>query len=261
MSPTLVTQSRMASLMASFRVRLPLVTPTTLRAQQAHAEDVEPLPAHVFLAHVDHAFEAQQRADRGGGHAVLARAGFGDDAALAHAPRQQRLPQAVVDLVRAGVQQVFALEPDARAAQFLAEPLGEIERRGTAGIVVQQVAPVPPETRDRRAPPDTPSPIPRWAPSALPARSGRRRVRNVRPASGCGVMRARPPCALAKTRSFSCDPFCRARFRCASRHPRPRAAPARWPRRRWRRPGRRPARSSAPRARTRRQSKLLPAPP
>jgi hypothetical protein len=48
---------------------------------------------------------------------VLARAGLGDDAALAHAPRQQRLAQAVVDLVRAGVQQVFALEPDARAAQ------------------------------------------------------------------------------------------------------------------------------------------------
>ncbi len=110
----------MASLMASFSVRLPVVTGDHLRAQQAHAEDVEPLPAHVFLAHVDHAIEAEQRADRGGGHAVLARAGFRDDAPLAHAPREQRLPQAVVDLVRAGVQQVFALEVDPRAAQVLA---------------------------------------------------------------------------------------------------------------------------------------------
>ncbi len=36
-----------------------------LRAQQAHAEDVEALPAHVFLAHVDRAVEAEQRADGG----------------------------------------------------------------------------------------------------------------------------------------------------------------------------------------------------
>ena len=88
-----------------------------LRAQQAHAEDVEALPPHVLLAHVDDAFQAEQRADRGGGHAVLARAGLGDDALLAHAPRQQRLAQAVVDLVRAGVQQVFALEINLRAAR------------------------------------------------------------------------------------------------------------------------------------------------
>ena len=52
-----------------------------LRAQQAHAEDVEALAAHVLLAHVDDALEAEQRADRGGGDAVLAGAGFGDDAA------------------------------------------------------------------------------------------------------------------------------------------------------------------------------------
>ena len=88
-----------------------------LRAQQTHAEDVQPLPAHVFLAHVDDALEAEQRADRGGGDAVLARAGLGDDALLAHAPGEQRLAQAVVDLVRAGVQQVLALELDVRAAQ------------------------------------------------------------------------------------------------------------------------------------------------
>ena len=182
---TLVTQSRMASLMASFSVRLPLVTPTHFGAEHAHAEDVEPLPAHVLLAHVDHALEAEQRADRGRGDAVLARAGLRDDAPLAHAPGEQRLSQAVVDLVRAGVQQVFALEPDARAAQRFAQALGEIERRRAAGIVAQQVAQVRPETPDRRAPRDTPSPVPRSAPSALRGRSARRRVRNVRPGRVC----------------------------------------------------------------------------
>ena len=90
-----------------------------LRAQQAHAEDVEALPPHVLLAHVDHAVEAEARADGGGGDAVLPRAGFRDHAPLAHAPRQQRLAQAVVDLVRAGVQQVFALDINPRAAQVL----------------------------------------------------------------------------------------------------------------------------------------------
>ena len=52
-----------------------------LRAQQAHAEDVEALAAHVLFAHVDGAVETEQRADGGRRDAVLARAGFGDDAA------------------------------------------------------------------------------------------------------------------------------------------------------------------------------------
>ncbi len=47
-------------------------------------------------------------------------AGFGDDALLAHAPREQRLAERVVDLVRAGVEQVFALEVDLGAAEDFA---------------------------------------------------------------------------------------------------------------------------------------------
>jgi hypothetical protein len=49
---------------------------------------------------------------------MLAGTGFRDDAGLAHAPRQQRLADGVVDLVRAGVVQVLALEQDLRAAGF-----------------------------------------------------------------------------------------------------------------------------------------------
>jgi hypothetical protein len=45
---------------------------------------------------------------------VLAGARLGDDARLAHAPRQQHLADAVVDLVRAGVAEVLALENSAR---------------------------------------------------------------------------------------------------------------------------------------------------
>jgi hypothetical protein len=50
---------------------------------------------------------------------VLARAGLGDDPGLAHALGQQDLAHAVVDLVRAGVVQLLALEIDLRAAEML----------------------------------------------------------------------------------------------------------------------------------------------
>jgi hypothetical protein len=47
---------------------------------------------------------------------VLAGAGFRDHAVLAHALDEQSLAEAVVDFVRAGVEQVFALEIDFCAA-------------------------------------------------------------------------------------------------------------------------------------------------
>ena len=109
-----------------------------LRAEEPHARDVERLPLHVHRAHVDDAFAAEARRHRGRGDAVLARAGLGDDALLAHAPREQNLAERVVDLVRAGVEQVLALEIDFRAAEFLGQAFGEVERRGPSGEVLQQ---------------------------------------------------------------------------------------------------------------------------
>jgi hypothetical protein len=61
--------------------------------------------------------ESRSARHGGRGDAVLARAGLGDDAGLAHALGQQDLAEAVVDLVRAGVVQVLALEVDFRPAQ------------------------------------------------------------------------------------------------------------------------------------------------
>ncbi len=110
-----------------------------LGAEHPHAKHIEALPAHVLFAHVDDAFQSEERADRGGRDAMLARAGLRDDALLAHAPGEQSLPQAVVDLVRAGVQQIFALDIDLRAAVFFAQPLGVIERRGASGVVGEQI--------------------------------------------------------------------------------------------------------------------------
>ena len=49
---------------------------------------------------------------------MLAGAGLGDDALLAHAPREQDLAEHIVDLVRAGVVQLLALEIDLGAAEL-----------------------------------------------------------------------------------------------------------------------------------------------
>ena len=93
----------------------------------------------VFRAHVHHALQAVARADGGSGHAVLARAGFGNDARLAHAPRQHGLADDVVDFVRAGVVQIFALQVNLRAAQFAAGARRVINGRGPAHIMRQFV--------------------------------------------------------------------------------------------------------------------------
>ena len=110
-----------------------------LGAKQPHAQHVRRLPRHVFRAHVDDAFEAEQRAGRRAGDAVLSRARLRDDAPLAHPAGQQRLPQGVVDLVRARVRQVFALQEDPRAARLRRQAPRLVERRGPADVVGQQV--------------------------------------------------------------------------------------------------------------------------
>ena len=69
---------------------------------------------------------------------MLAGPRLGDDALLAHAPREEDLPERVVDFVRAGVEQVFAFEVNFRAAELLREALREVERRGASDVVAEQ---------------------------------------------------------------------------------------------------------------------------
>ena len=106
-----------------------------LGAEQAHPEHVRLLPLDVAGAHVDDARQAEARGDRRGRDAVLAGAGLGDDAALAHPPREQDLADGVVDLVRAGVVELVALEVDLGAAELRGQALGEVERARPAGVV------------------------------------------------------------------------------------------------------------------------------
>ena len=108
-----------------------------VRPHQLHAEDIQALPANVLRAHVDVALEPEQRRGGRGGDAMLAGAGLGDHALLAHAQGQQRLADGVVDLVSAGVIEIFALEVNFRAAEFFGQSAGEIEPAGPADKLAQ----------------------------------------------------------------------------------------------------------------------------
>ena len=107
-----------------------------LGAEQAHPLDVRRLAPHVLAAHVDDALEPEARADGRRRDAVLAGAGLGDDPLLAEPLRDHRLAERVVQLVRAGVQQVLALQVDALVGR---EALGARERRRAARVVRQQL--------------------------------------------------------------------------------------------------------------------------
>ena len=110
-----------------------------LRAQHFHALDVRGLALHVDRAHVNLARHAEERGNRGRGDAMHPRAGLGDQALLAHAAREQRLPDGVVHLVRTRVVQVFALEENLRAAQAFAQAPRMRQRRFPPDIVVQEL--------------------------------------------------------------------------------------------------------------------------
>jgi hypothetical protein len=81
---------------------------------------------------------AKARTHGGGGDAVLASAGLGDDALFAETLGEQDLAEGVVDLVSTGVQQILALEVDFGPAELFGPAFGEIERRGTTDVFVEQ---------------------------------------------------------------------------------------------------------------------------
>ena len=76
---------------------------------------------------------------------MLTGAGFRDELLLAHPLREQRLAEAVVDLVRAGVVQVLALEVNLRAADLVAQALGVEDGARAAGELLLQLVQLIPE--------------------------------------------------------------------------------------------------------------------
>ena len=117
------------------------------RAEEPHAHDVQRLALDVLAAHVDLAAQAEERRHGRRRDAVLSGAGLGDDARLPHAARDQDLPERIVDLVRAGVTEVLALQPNARAAEGAVEALGVVEQRRPPRVLALQITQLAPKPR------------------------------------------------------------------------------------------------------------------
>ena len=107
---TFVIQSRIASLVASFSVRVPKSTARTSAPSRRIRSTFGACRRMSSAAHVDDALEAEARAHGRGGDAVLPGTGLGDDSLLAEPARDHGLAERVVQLVRAGVEQVLALQ-------------------------------------------------------------------------------------------------------------------------------------------------------
>ena len=105
-----------------------------LGAEELHSSNVERLPPGVLLAHVDRAFEAKQCGGSCRRDSVLACASFGNETLLAHSLGEKGLTKHVVDLVRAGVIEILALEIDRCAPAVLAESASERQRIRTARV-------------------------------------------------------------------------------------------------------------------------------
>ena len=108
-------------------------------AEEAHLGDVGVLLLDVDLAHVDLAGDADEGAGGGEGDTVLAGASLGNNLLLVHKLSKQRLAEAVVDLVGAGVVEVLALEVNLSAAELSGEALGVEDGAGAADVVVEEV--------------------------------------------------------------------------------------------------------------------------
>ena len=117
-----------------------------LRSQQTHPVYVQGLPPGV-LPHEHHARHPHEGGSGGGGHAVLSGAGLGDEPGFSHLFRQQRLAQYVVDLMGAGVVQIFPLEVDFCTTQVAGHLFRIVEAGGTARVLVQQSGEFPVEVR------------------------------------------------------------------------------------------------------------------
>src|SRR4029077_1332792 len=98
-------------------------------AKKPHPNHIQALPLHVFRAHIHGACETEPRRNGRRCNAMLPGASFRHHAALPHPHREQALSYAVVNLVRARVEQIFALQVNPRPAKMLAQPRSKLKWR------------------------------------------------------------------------------------------------------------------------------------
>ena len=106
------------------------------------------LALDVARAHVHDAGEAEQGGDRRRRDAVLAGTGLGDQALFTEPFCKQTLAKHVVDLVGAGVRQIFALQVQPNIEiQLVGESIRPINGRWPAGEAPTELAQLGPERR------------------------------------------------------------------------------------------------------------------
>ena len=79
-------------------------------AKQPHALDIGTLSFDIFSPHKDFALHIEQRTGGGGGDAMLASTGFGNNFGFTHALGQKCLTDNIVDFMRAGMIQLITFE-------------------------------------------------------------------------------------------------------------------------------------------------------
>ena len=187
MVSTVATQSRIASLTASFSVRLPDWHGLDLGAEQPHAEHVERLALDVDLAHVDLALHARAarprwRWPRRAGRRRSRRRGGVLPIRLA----SSAWPSTLLILCEPVWLRSSRLSSSRRPSS-LAEVVALGERRRPAGVVAQQRRRARRGTPGRPTPRGTPPPAPRTPARASRARSARRTRRSGRSAVGSPI--------------------------------------------------------------------------
>ncbi len=114
-----------------------------LCAQQAHTIYIEGLSNGILLPHKNHTFHPHKRGSRGCGDTVLSGSGLGNQTTLAHLLRKQRLPQHVVDLMRAGVVKILPLEINFGTIQVFRHLLRVVESGWSARILIKKLCEFP----------------------------------------------------------------------------------------------------------------------
>src|SRR5258708_29767708 len=92
---------------------------------------VRRLAPDIFFPHIDVARQAKESGRGRRSDTVLSCASFRDDALFAEALGQENLAESIIDLMGAGMAEVFAFQINSAPAERFAQTLGVHQRRGT----------------------------------------------------------------------------------------------------------------------------------
>jgi len=105
-------------------------------SEKLDTEHIQSLAPNVFRTHVDGAFHAELGTDRSSRDTVLASSSLGNNLGFAESASNEYLAKCVVDLVAAGVVQIFSLQPDVRSTRVLGEAFRKMHMPRPSHVIV-----------------------------------------------------------------------------------------------------------------------------